>query len=711
MVPRPREGSALVGTPEEDTRLASYLRRVSAAAGDVLTVEGSTERDLYFLLQGRVAVARADLRVAVLHAGDVFGELALVSGMPRRATVVAETAVVVDKLSRPAFEAMQQQDPALAIRVLERAFETATQRLVDMTASVDALLLSRGLPRKTHVVATIRGQLQRVVVGTPLARLLPEDVDGEMVVAALVDRRATSLVTPLLSGGTIEPLTTGHWEGQRVYRHSVGLLLQEAAARVAPQLSFQLEHSLGYATFVGVAGDVPSLPELAEALNAEMLALVDADLPLQEPWLTVDEAREQFAVAGWDSAVELLRTSRQPTGRVVGFGRAHALRMAPIVPRTGMLSGFCILAAPKGLLLVYGEIDDIVTTPGRTIIAPTNRRRRAVQTIAEHAEKVIGPHHGWLGTLGVRSVGDLNRACIEGRVGSLIAVAEGHHEKRVSRIADAIAARRDQVKVVCIAGPSSSGKSTFIRRLRVQLQVAGRRPLDLSLDDYYRDRAELVPGPDGEVDLETIDALRTDLLQDHLQRLVRGETVKTARFDFLTGQSSAEGGPPLRVDDGALLLVEGIHGLNPRLFETIPSMRVFRVFVAPLAQLPFDRLSRLHASDLRLVRRIVRDRHGRGTDAATTIARWPSVRHGERRHIFPFQHHADEVFDSSLVYELSVLKVYAERYLLEVPPEDPAYTTAFRLLGLLDHFVSIYPDHVPPTSILREFIGGSGFEY
>jgi uridine kinase len=701
----------VVSTADDAARLAPYLQRVTAAAGDVLALEGAPDRDLYFLDEGAAAVMRGDLRVSTLRAGSHFGELALVAGSPRRATVVADTDVVLSKLSRAAFEALEQADPALAVRVLESAFVTVGRWLDDMTGTVDALLRSRGLPRNTHVEVTIGGTPHRVAVGTPLARVLPEAVDGEAVVAALVDRRATSLVAPLLSGGTIEPLTAGHWEGRRVYRHSLGLLLLEAAAGLAPDLTFELGHSLGYASAVRVTGEVESWSALADKLNTRMLELVDADLPLQERWWTVDEAREHFARAGWTSAVALLRTSRQPSGRVVSFGRVHAPRMAPITPRTGMLSGFCVLAAPDGLLLVYGEIDDIPSTPGRTIIAPTNKRRRAAATIAAHGEKLIRPQQRWLEAMGVTNVGELNGACIQGNVGQLIAVAEGHHEKRVSRIADAIAAKREQIKVVCIAGPSSSGKSTFIRRLNVQLQVVGLRPLGLSLDDYYRDRESMTPGPDGQIDFEALGALRTDLLQDHLRRLVGGEAVRTARFDFRTGRSDAEGGRELRVGAGTLLMLEGIHGLNPQLLETIPSYQVFRVFVCPLAQLPFDRLFRLHASDLRLIRRIVRDRHGRDTDAATTIERWPSVRDGERRHIFTFQHHADEVFDTSLIYELSVLKVYAERYLLEVSPQHPSYTTAFRLLGLLDHFVTIYPDHVPPTSILREFIGGSGFEY
>jgi uridine kinase len=397
---------------------------------------------------------------------------------------------------------------------------------------------------------------------------------------------------------------------------------------------------------------------------------------------------------------------------VVTFGHVHALRTDPIVPRTGMLSGFCVLAGGDGLVLVHGVVDDLAAAPrGKTVVAPTTGLTQAAATIVRRTETMMRDHVHWLETMGVTDVGELNHACIRGDVSQLIRVAEGFQEKRVGQIADAIAARRGRIKVVTIAGPSSSGKSTFIKRLRVQLLVDGIRPRDLALDDYYFERDALARDADGEADFEAFEALQVDLLQSHLSRLLGGEMVATARFDFRRGKSDPEGGPPIALEAGDVLLVEGIHGLNPRLLPSLSETEAFRVFVCPLAQLPFDRLSRVHASDLRLLRRIVRDRHGRDTDAASTIARWPSVRDGERRHIFAYQHHADEVFDSSLIYELSVLRVFAERYLLEVPQDHEAYTTAFRLLRLIDHFVTIYPDHVPPTSILREFIGGSGFEF
>jgi len=317
----------------------------------------------------------------------------------------------------------------------------------------------------------------------------------------------------------------------------------------------------------------------------------------------------------------------------------------------------------------------------------------------------------FLRALSVTSVGAFNKACVNGKVTELIRVHEGFHEKAIGQIADTIAAQRDTLRIVCVAGPSSSGKTTFIRRLRVQLQVNGINPVGLSLDDYYLDRERTPRDPHGEYDFEALEALDLPLLAAHLTSLLLGKRQQVARYDFPSGRSHAEGGPELHLGADRILLLEGIHGLNPAIVSSVPAERVFRIFICPLTQLPFDHLNRNHASDLRLLRRIVRDRHQRATRADQNIERWPSVRLGERRHIFPFQQFADAVFDSSLVYEPAVLKVYAERYLLEVPHNSPAYTTAYRLLRLLDRFITVYPDQVPPTSILREFIGGSGFEY
>jgi uridine kinase len=301
---------------------------------------------------------------------------------------------------------------------------------------------------------------------------------------------------------------------------------------------------------------------------------------------------------------------------------------------------------------------------------------------------------------------------VTGRVPELIRVAEGFHEKWIGTIADTISARRDSVRIIAIAGPSSSGKTTFIKRLTVQLLVDGVRPLSLSLDDYYVDRERTPRDEQGEYDFEAVEALDRQLLLDQLGRVLAGDEVTTAHYDFVRGKSNATGGKQLAMRRGDILLLEGIHGLDPQLLAGVVSPdQVFRIFVHPAQALAFDRLSVLAPEDVRLLRRIVRDRHQRSYSAADTIARWPSVRRGELMHVFPTMPFADVVFDSSLVYELSVLKTYAERYLLEVPPSHPAFTTAHRLRRLIDQFVAIHPDHVPPTSVIREFIGGSGFEY
>lgn len=695
-------------------RLVPRLELLQRESGDVVVREGACDRDLYFLLQGRARIVREGLDAGRLGEGDHFGELALAVGQPRAASIIADGPLMLARLSHARFEQLATEDPALALSLLRLLLAGVGTRLTDMTRHVDVLLRERAVPRRTAVEIRLGGEPRRVPTGTTVLELLPEHVDDEPVVAGLLDTRPTSLTAGVSSDATLEPLTTATWEGVRIYRHSLGLLLLEAARRRRPELRLRLEHSVGYGQHVRVEGAEAPFAGLAEELNAEMLALVDADRPLLEQWWTVDEAREHFAAEGWDDAARLLRTWRQATCRLSSYGAVRAVRFGPLVHRTGLLTGFCVLPDDDGLLLVYGMIDPtpmpVQQSRRSLVLPPDDRETEGACQVARRVSGVRHEHDRWLRALGVTDVGELSRACIDGDVSELIRVAEGYHEKRIGRIADAIAAKGSRLKVVCIAGPSSSGKSTFIQRLRVQLQVNGLRPRGLGLDDYFVDRDALPRGPDGEMDFEAFEALRGDLLQEHLLRLLAGDAVTLSRFDFTTGRSHPAGGPTVELGEHDLLMLEGIHGLNPRLLEQLPGARIFRIFASPLAQLPFDRLTRVHSSDLRLLRRIVRDRHGRNTEAAGTIMRWPSVRRGERLHIFPFQHHADEVFDSSLVYELCVLKVFAERYLLEVPTDHPAYVTAFRLLGLLDRFVTIYPDHVPPTSILREFIGDSGFE-
>jgi uridine kinase len=524
-------------------------------------------------------------------------------------------------------------------------------------------------------------------------------VDGALVVAGLLGQKPVSLATPIFTDTAVAPLTVRHWEGRQIYAHSVALLLLEAADRVAPGRAVRMGPSRGTRQVVDVPGDAAERARLA---GASSMATPDTAFRV-EYWAT-DEALRWFADRGWDDAARLLRIRRQATVRLVSCGELYALSMGPLLPTAAAIRGFTLRPGDVGLDLELGRLDPRNGNGnGHRAAAPRPRRRDG---------DMAREHEAWLEAMGVTSVGAFNELCISGQVSQLIRVAEGFHEKRIGRIADAIAAARDRIRVISIAGPSSSGKTTFIKRLTVQLQIDGVNPVGISLDNYYVDRERTPLGPDGRWDFEALEALDLGLLQAHVGRLLAGEAVRTARYDFLTGRSHPDGGPTIQLRAGDALMLEGIHGLDPRLLGA--SSRAgehFRVFVHPATTLPFDRLTRVSATDLRLLRRIVRDRHQRGYGAAENIERWPSVQAGERDHIFPYQDEADAVFDTALIYEPAVLKVFAERYLLEVPQSHPAYPTAHRLRYLVDRFVSIYPDHVPPTSILREFIGGSGFEY
>lgn len=598
----------------------------------------------------------------------------------------------------------------------------------------------------------VAGQVTRVAHGTAVGSLLPEVDDGLPVVAALVDGIAVSLATPLRSTCAVWPLTPRDWEGQRIQRRSLALLALEAAhvvsggytVRVGPSFGFgqrlMVQRSLGQSSVdqssVGQpsSGGVPEVPlvpligaelvRFATALEAAMGRLISAGLSLRREYWSLEQAQQTFARQGWTEAADLLRTSRDHIVPVVSYGQTYAIDMGPVVTRSNALGAFYITGEDDLLMLIYGRrsVDHAATHTVPIVAlgdvgepAPVSERPKTrflvkqVRSSALDAQGQSFEEQAWLRALGVRSIGSFNRVCIEGSVPDLIRVAEGFHEKRISVMADEIASRGDGIDIVSIAGPSSSGKSTFIQRLCVQLKVNGITPVGLGLDDYYVDR-ELTPRDEsGDFDFEALNALNLELLNQHTTALLRGEAVRTPRFDFLKGKAELETGKLVTLGPRDVLLIEGIHGLNPELMRAVPVSRVFRIMVCPLMQLALDHATRVHASDVRLIRRIVRDRHGRGRDAAETIERWPKVRAGERRYIYPNQTFADAVFDSSLVYELSVLRVYAERYLLEVPRNHASQTTANRLLRFLDRFVGIYPDHVPGTSILREFIGNSSF--
>jgi uridine kinase len=689
--------------PEARAHVVACADRLELAAGDRILLSPGERGPLYVLLSGEACLRREQLALRRLGPGEHFGVLAFFAVEDRPETVTAERPSVVLRISQECFKALAAREPDVALRIVEAVAASLGRELAHRTSEAVLFLQGRSSPRKATVVVRMDGRDLHVATGTPVRALLPREIDGALVVAGLLGQKPVSLSTPVFLDTDLAPLTIQSSEGRQIYANSLGLVLLEAAHNVAPELPIRMGPSRGTHQVVQLGDTQADRSDLARRIAAEMERICALDAPIrQEQWPT-DEAAHYFREVGWNDAAKLLRTTRLATHRLVTCGELYALSMGPLVPSTGLIEGFRLSPGDEGLALELGSRDP------RLAGAPATPRARSRRN---GDGDMVADHQRWLSSMGVTSVGAFNELCISGQVTQLIRVTEGFQEKRVGQIADLIGAARDRIRIISIAGPSSSGKTTFIKRLTVQLQINGVNPVAISLDDYYVDRVKTPKDARGEYDFEALEALDLPLLQGHIARLLRGEAVKTARYDFKSGVSQREGGPEIALRPGDVLMLEGIHGLNPGLLGSTPREgELFRVFIHPATTLPFDRLTRVSATDLRLLRRIIRDRHQRGYSAADNIVRWPSVQAGEREHIFPYQGEADAIFDTSLVYEPAVLKVYAERYLLEVPSDHPAYPTALRLRHLVDRFVSIYPDHVPPTSLIREFIGGSGFEY
>ncbi|MCA9572205.1 MAG: cyclic nucleotide-binding domain-containing protein, partial [Myxococcales bacterium] len=485
-----------------------------------LIAEGALDRDLFLVMEGEVRMRRGALDLGPAAPGELLGELALVEERPRSATVVAETPVVVARLSHAAFERMSEQHPAVALRLTRHFVKGLGRRLRSLTDDLQLLLHERSLPRRRRIQARMEGASRWVRTGTPAGALLPPTVDGEPVVAALIDQRAVTLSTPLTADCTVGALTTGHWEGRRIYRQSLGTLLLEATATVAPTLDLRLDHSIGVGLRVRVHGPEPMDAALVEAIEAEMRRLVAVSAPLHEEWWTRDEAAAYFGSTRRPHVAELLRTRQHATVRLATYGEVFTLATGPMLPTTAALGDFGLIHDDGDLVLLYGRRGTGEGTPDAPHPEEAARQRaRDAREIAGNAALRLQARHAWLGALHLQSIGRFNQHCIDGSVAGIIHVSEGAQEKRIGRIADGIASRADTVKVVCIAGPSSSGKTTFIKRLRVQLQVNGIEPIGLSLDDYFCDREDTPRDASGDYDFEAFEALRTDLLATHLERV------------------------------------------------------------------------------------------------------------------------------------------------------------------------------------------------
>jgi uridine kinase len=550
----------------------------------------------------------------------------------------------------------------------------------------------------SHVDVTYRDRTHRVPAGTTVAQVLlaAEGAIPDDVLSALVNRRQVMLDFPIHGAAELDVVRYGDRAAESVYKRSVSLLFCEACLELYPEARPVIGQSLGNCYHYRVRGPHPALAKMARAIEGRMRELHLEARPFSRRTVTIEEIENFFRERGHDDKLALLRTRRSSTVHTISCGAFVDVAHGPYVTHAGCLPTFGVSAFGGGLMLRFPRRGDRSRLPKFT----PRPLLYATYTETQH----------WQELLEIENVGQLNALCLNGGVGSLVRVAEGLHEKKISQIADEIAARWPEVRLITVAGPSSSGKTTFARRLGVQLRVNGLEPVALSLDNYYVDREHTPIDEDGRPDFEALEAIELGLFHGHLAELMAGRAVQTPRFDFVSGQRRPESEwAPMKLGDHQLLVVEGIHGLNDRLTASVPRREKFKVYVSALSQLAIDDHNRILTSDARLIRRLVRDRLFRGFSAERTLELWERVRRGEGRWIFPFQEGADVMFNSALVYEPAVLKTYAERFLLQVSRSSPAYTEAFRLLKFLSLFVPMFPDEVPQTSLLREFIGGSSF--
>ncbi len=519
--------------------------------------------------------------------------------------------------------------------------------------------------------------------------------DDEKVFAALVNNRLVSLSAEIQRSGNVELVRYESRFGAQIYRRHITMMLYEVFYRLYPKCQIIIGQAVSEGYYFEVKGTKVNAA-LVKALTKALTTLAREQAPFEFHRVTVEEARRLFVNKGALEKRDLLCTWPSAHVGIVQIKGFFDFSFGPTAPHTGFFSDFSLFQVNGDLVLQFPDpkIKDMMrnTAPQPKLFATLKDSR------------------SFGNQLGVAHVGDLNRACIDGGIREVIKVAEGRHEKRIGIIADEIASSRNR-RLVLIAGPSSAGKTTFTKRLSIQLKVNHIEPVSISLDNYYVDRQKTPKDTDGKYDFEALEAIDLKLFNSDLRNILDGKLVMTPRYDFTRGKRSDKQQIPIQLKDRSVLMIEGIHGLNDALTPLVPPKEKYRIYINALNPLAIDEHNRVHTSDARLIRRIVRDRHYRGYLASDTIHSWDSVRRGERKHIFPFQESADVIFDSSLIYEFSVLKVFADRYLLEVQRTDEAFAEAFRLRMFLSMFVPILHGDIPQTSLLREFIGGSSFHY
>ncbi len=521
-------------------------------------------------------------------------------------------------------------------------------------------------------------------------------------ICARVNNKTEDLCFPLYSPKQVEFLPASHPSGRRVYVRSLCMMLYKAVKELLPDSTLRIEHSMSSGYFCRILiGDkaVDVDPALAGEILAHMRKLCETNIPFRRKEHLTKDVIEMFRRQGLDEKVTLLETLHELYTTYYRLGDLSDSYYGPLAPSTGFLREFDIRPYKDGFLL-------FAATPEHTDEILKNNPPQ------EKMYKAFTDQLMFNRVIQVKNVGELNMAVKNRRTAELINVAEAMHDKLLGRISDQIAARRKEggAGIVLIAGPSSSGKTTSTKRLAIQLMTNLIVPKMISLDDYFVDREKNPRDETGDYDYESLYALDLERLNSDLSRLLAGEEINLPTYSFELGRR-IERERPLRLDKNDVLLIEGIHGLNPELTRGVNPDNIFKVYVSALTTLKIDNHNWISTSDNRLLRRIVRDNKYRHTPALETIRRWPSVRRGEEKWIFPFSENADATFNSSLIFELGVMKNYAEPLLMDVPRDIEQYAEAYRLMRLLSYFEPIPADQIPTTSLLREFLGGSSFRY
>ncbi|MDO5707387.1 MAG: nucleoside kinase [Andreesenia angusta] len=542
---------------------------------------------------------------------------------------------------------------------------------------------------------------KEVPIGTTIKDILDEkalSLDGDnYIIAAIVNGKAVELFTPIYADSEIKPIRVLDRIGYAIYARSLNYLAVIAASQAFEKVKVRIEHSINNEIYGKLHIGRKLTEEDVDLLNKTMHSIVEEDLPIEKVKVLKTVAESIFKSYRMIDKTSLLKYAKEEYVSLYKCGNVYDYLYGPLVPSMGYLKSFDVNLFDNGFLIRLPEKKEISKISSFRDIP---KLRAAFEETNE-----------WSHILKLANVGDINNV-LDGDINNrrdMFLVAEGLHEKKISKIADKILENIDNTKLILIAGPSSSGKTTFANRLAIQLRVLGLDPKSISADDYFYDREDTPINENGEYDFESLRALDVNLLNTHLSQLLAKKEIDLIKFNFLKGEREFTG-QKYKMNDKSVLIVEGIHGLNEEMTPSIPKENKYKIYVSALTNINLDNHSSIYVSDIRTLRRMIRDNSHRGMEPSETLLAWPSVRAGEEQNIFPYQEEADVIFNSTLVYEIHVLKKYAEPLLKKIPQDHPAYVEARRILKFLRFFKSADDEFIPQNSIMREFIGGTCFE-